>query len=78
MIGFLQSLLGGVMGMIGNYLYLRSAQRKINKLETEGYSESELFEKVKKAGGTSILSVVIGCVSIGALLFFLIEGGFLY
>lgn len=70
-------LTGVILGMLGNYLYLKSAQRKINNIEAQGYSESELFEKVEKAGGTSILSVIIVLISVGAIVFFLIESGFL-
>lgn len=70
-------LVGFIFGVFSNYLYLKSAQRKINKLKMEGYSESELFKKVKKAGGTSILSVIIVFVALGLLTFFLLKSGYL-
>lgn len=74
----ISSIVVGIMfGLGGNYLYLKSAQRKIKKLEMEDYSESELFEKVKKAGGTSILSVLIVCLATGLFVFLIIKLGYL-
>lgn len=53
-----------------NYLYLKSAERKIAKLKTKAYSQEELLERISEKGGTSIAAVFLyTTLCIAALLY---------
>jgi len=57
-----------VLGVYGNYFYLKRAQLNISNLENEGYPEEQLKAKIVENGGTSMrLVVLVFVISIATL-----------
>lgn len=59
-----------------NYLYMKSAERKIAKLKDKGYSKEELLMRIEQKGGTSMASVLLVIAIL--ILFAVVVSSYLY
>jgi hypothetical protein len=51
---------GTVMGVLGNYLYIKHTERKIVAILQYNPTQAELNDEIERQGGTSIVPVLIG------------------
>jgi len=56
----MQAVYAIVTGFVGNYLYMRSTQRKLSMVDSFNYQGDSLEAHLRKVGGTSWLAVIVG------------------
>lgn len=58
-----------VLGLMGKFMYLQWAERRISAInETPGLTEEDRAEKIRNAGGVSVLGGILGGVLFAAVL----------
>ena len=59
------------LGLLGNWIYLKSTERKISKLKSQGLGEMAYEEALQKTGGTSLIPPIVATLAFVGLVYFL-------
>ena len=69
---------GALLGLFGNRIYIRQANRKIAKITALNLSKEETNHRIKKAGGTTLIPHLIIVVIVGIIIILGQKGYFEY
>ena len=61
-------LIAAFSGMFGNYIYMKSSERKIKKILSTDLSEEEKMKKLEGTGGTSWIFFIVVLAIIGTII----------